>query len=246
MLKVKINLKEKSVHNVIKIKEEQKEIEIPKEKLSFVEVKKVIDYEDIYEEDSLYLSAKIEVVQKKIPLKAKVNYAPPKIKILPIVNLEEEDSSETETPEDGWDTPNSDSSETETVAINKIVKVNTKTPVLVKLNLKKTETNHVVYKSQFLDQVPMKKHNVDKPVFTYPVHLETYYDDATMYFIHQESGYLFPTNSNLAEILPQPIGKLIWEEWNQEEDFKDDEKYPLIKRKIEWFEQYELDAEMLA
>ena len=227
MLKVKLNLNLKKFTVVFQ----------PQEKLALQNLKKVIEYDDAEETstaDTFSLSPKIEVVQplKKIALKAKVNYTAPPIKIL-TDEEEEEDYSNLEEP----------ISDTDDEKVMPPPVVKPVGPMIVKLNLKKTEPNNVVYKSQLLDQKPIPKLGIIKPKLTGKIDLETYYDDSTMYFIHRESGLIFPSDTHLKDKLPESIGQLVWEDWHPKEDFKDDEKYPLIHQRINWFHYYELDVD---
>jgi hypothetical protein len=226
MLKVKVNLKKKDSQVVA-------DQQPPQEKLALQNLKKVVAYEDV--EEGLQLSPKVEVTAKKIQLKAKVNYTPPPIKIVQLEE-EEEDYSNLEEPMSDSD----DGSDEKTPLPVVVVPTG---PMIVKLNLKKTEMMNVVYKSQLLDQKPIPKVGIIKPKLTGQIDLETYYDDSTMYFIHRESGLIFPPDSHTKDKLPESIGRLVWDEWNQQEDFKDDEKYPLVRQRIEWFHYYELDVD---
>ncbi len=231
MLKVKVNLKKK---------EESVVVVQPQEKLALHNLKKVVAYEDV-EEPAVpdALSPKVEVIQpvKKIALKAKVNYTPPPIKIV----AEEEEEEEEEEDYSNLQEPVSDSDDEKVMPPLPITKATG--PMLVKLNLKKTESTNVVYKSQLLDQKPIQKLGIIKPKLTGQIKLETYYDDSRMYFIHRESGLIFPSDSHLKDKLPDSIGQLVWEDWNHDEDFKDDEKYPLVHQRINWFHYYELDVD---
>jgi hypothetical protein len=113
---------------------------------------------------------------------------------------------------------------------------------IVKINVKQKTEKPVEYKSLILSQKPIKT-SLHEPIILPPqLDLETFYDDGQEYYINWITGYIFhPDTNNASECPSEPIGKLIDTLWDSE-DFKED-KYPLIKRKIEWFLSYELDVD---
>ncbi len=114
------------------------------------------------------------------------------------------------------------------------------TPILVKLNMIKKNTElTTVYKSQLIDQFPLKKHDPNPTKLTGKINLVTYYDDATAYFIDWESRYIFPSNTHLMTKLPDPIGRLV-SKANQSEIPTNN--WASYRMRIDWFCYYELDA----
>lgn len=123
-------------------------------------------------------------------------------------------------------------------------KINTQT--MVKINVKKKIEDPKLYKSLILDQKPIKKSHEINNDLSGKVNLESFFDEGIEYFIHWESKYIFPPQksvyNNEMNFAPDvPIGKLID---SSVENNCINNAIPLIRRKIQWFYEYDLDVEI--
>jgi len=230
MVKIKINIK-------------SSQTPIETQKLTFLNVsqlhstsdniKKVIPYEE--EED--FLSENPEP-QEKIIIKPKISVGS-KIKI----NIKKNNIIDEEEEFDDY----MDDDEDELPSIEPIVVLKPAPPIqqtFVKINVKKKTETPVEYKSQILNQKPIKNGSHEPIILPSHIELVTFEEDGQVYFIHWGTGYIFPPDTHQAnDIPPEPIGKLVDSQWDPS-DFTED-KYPLMKRKIEWFYHYELDIDSI-
>ena len=265
-LRVKLTLVNIQLFEMMKIKlniKSTKQNQSPTQTLNFTAIKQIEQFDSNikkvipYEEDEV-LEPYIENQYNKIILKPKISIGS-KIKI----NVKKNNSlqsAEYNSNEDEDDDEDDDENENENeneyeneynkFSIEpKLVLKNNTPQTIVKINVKKKTETPKVYKSLILDQKPIKKFPNEPFNIFGKIELESFYEDGQIYYIDWKSKYIFPsdidTHNSLLESfdLEQPIGKLIDTPWVAE-DFLEN-KYPLIKRKIEWFYHYELDADAL-
>ncbi len=178
---------------------------------------------------------KTSIVSKN-SMNSKINSNPPikfgsKIKI----NISENNKSTDD---------ESESSDSETSIVESLFPQKNKLPkTLIKINVLKKNESNIEYKSLILNQQPVK--NELSEFINIPfniIEVESFYDEGIEYFINWSTGYIFPPNyPKISENNFEPIGKLTDIDTNSS-DFEDN-RYPLLKRKIDWFYHYDLDVD---
>ncbi len=237
MVKIKINIKSNTVQQKTTSPAEKNKVNIltvSQLKQAADYINKVIPYDEDFSDDDIPNEIP-EKPQQKIIIKPKITVGS-KIKI----NIKKEDI-------DDYGSDDSDDEDIELPSIEPIIVLKQPTPTpqtMVKINVKKKSDVATEYKSLILSQKPIKTSPLEPIVLPTDLQLESFYDDGNEYFINWSTGFIFPPETSQAtEQPPDPIGKLIETAWDSS-DFNED-KYPLMKRKINWFFHYELDVDSI-